>query len=177
MNKRRYSSFELRVAAVKAVRKGVPIVQVCEAYDIDRSTLYRWRSKIGQKRKFDALQRAPVSGRPRLLSHDQVKYIKGIILNPASKYGFETDFWTCRRLIQAIKRELKFSVSQPTMWRMLREAELTYKKPERQYFQASEKLRRKWLEEELPQILETAKKYRAILYCCQKVYCGQIHCG
>ena len=41
---------------------------------------------------------------------------------------------------------------------------MTYQKPERKYFEVDEAKRQKWIEEELPRILETVKKYRAILY-------------
>jgi transposase len=50
------------------------------------------------------------------------------------------------------------------MWRSLTEARLSYQKPERRYFESDRKKQRAWLEEELPKINETVRKYRAILY-------------
>jgi transposase len=46
----------------------------------------------------------------------------------------------------------------------LREAGLTYQKPERQYFETDDKARQEWLENTLPKVRETVRKYRAILY-------------
>ncbi len=46
----------------------------------------------------------------------------------------------------------------------MREAGLTYQKPERKYFEADAGTRRKWLKVKLPAIMRTVKKYRAILY-------------
>ncbi len=48
------------------------------------------------------------------------------------------------------------------MWRMLRKLNLTFKKPERRYYQADPILRDNWLNNELPIILKTAKKYKTI---------------
>jgi transposase len=50
------------------------------------------------------------------------------------------------------------------MWRMLREINLTYQKPERRYFQANEPLRKEWLKKDLPRIMSIVKKHKAILY-------------
>jgi transposase len=55
-------------------------------------------------------------------------------------------------------------VSQPTMWRLLRELKLTYQKPEKRYFEASKKERSIWLRQTAPQIRRAVKKYGAILY-------------
>jgi transposase len=55
-------------------------------------------------------------------------------------------------------------VSKDTVWRRLRDAGLTYQKPERQYFQVDEKARQKWLRTEVPQIRTAVREFRAILY-------------
>jgi transposase len=46
----------------------------------------------------------------------------------------------------------------------LRDAGLTYQKPERQYFEVDEKARQKWLRTEVPKIRKTVRNFRAILY-------------
>ncbi len=115
-------------------------------------------------KSLSALQRKLGSGRPRNLGIKEQGRLKAIILKPASAFGFETDFWTCRRLIQVIKQELGIILSQPTMWRMLRDAGMTYQKPERKYFEANKEIRKKWLRYQFPWILRKVKKYKAILY-------------
>ena len=55
-------------------------------------------------------------------------------------------------------------MSKNTIWRRLREAGLTYQKPEREYFEADEEARQEWVENPLPKIRETVRKYRAIFY-------------
>ena len=86
------------------------------------------------------------------------------MLKPASKFGYESDFWTCRRLIQTMAVEFNLTISQPTMWRLLRDMELTYQKPEKRYFEADKEKRDAWLRETVPQIRRVMRKHRAILY-------------
>jgi hypothetical protein len=90
--------------------------------------------------------------------------LKNIVLARATDYGFETDFWTTRRLIQVFQSELGISVSRQTMLRRLHEAGLTYQKPEREYFELTEEERQEWVRTEVPKIRAAVRQYRAILY-------------
>src|ERR1044071_10018224 len=88
-----------------------------------------------------------------------------MVLQPASAFGFETDFWTAKRLHQVVTEQLLASVSLRTILRRLREAGLTYQKPTREYFEADPVARQTWLRTTLPTIRSTIAEYRAILYC------------
>jgi transposase len=90
--------------------------------------------------------------------------LRRIVLSPASEYGYETDFWTTRRLIQIIDSTFGVRISKQTIMRRLHEAGLTYQKPEREYFELSEEERQAWVRSELPRIRRTVRKYGAILY-------------
>jgi transposase len=110
------------------------------------------------------LIRKPVSGRPRKLTELSEKKLHSIVLKPATDFGFETDFWTCNRLLQVLRRDSRGRVSKMTVWRRLRAVGLTYQKPERRYFEAKEEDRQDWVNNELPKIRACVEKYRAILY-------------
>ena len=159
-----YSTYDVRVRAVHAVVEShLPITVVAEAYGSDPSTVHRWVSRY-QNSGDSGLQRRPVSGRPRKLGSVDKECIKSIVLAPASKFGFETDFWTTRRLIQVFQSELGVVVSKQTVMRRLHEAGLTYQKPEREYFELTEEERQEWVRTELPKIRAAVRKHRAILY-------------
>jgi transposase len=156
----RYSILDVRVRAVEAVSRGLPVGEVADAYGCDRTTLYRWvtRSKtIGLMRKVG-------SGRPRLLGNLTESDFVKIVLEPATSYGFETDLWTIGRLHRVVQEQYKTEISQDTIWRRLREAGLTYQKPERQYFQMDEEARKEWMASEAPKIRRTVRKHQALLY-------------
>jgi transposase len=160
----KYSTYDIRVRAVKAALSGQQKTDVAMAYQVDYSTLYRWCQRYEHDEDFSILERKSGSGRPNTLDIKARKQLSTIIMKPASRFGYETDFWTCRRLIQVTERKLKITVSKPTMWRILRDMGLTYQKPERRYLEADDGRREKWIRYQVPKIRRTVVKYRAILY-------------
>lgn len=163
MNGVTYSTLEIRQRAIAALEQGLRMTQVAEAYGVDRTTLYRWKLRY-QAAGDEGLRRRPTSGRPRKLDQLDSKALTYLVLAPASVYGYETDFWTTRRLIQVIASDFGVRLSKQTMMRRLREAKLSYQKPEREYFELSEAARRQWLQTEVPRIRTAIKEHRAILY-------------
>jgi transposase len=159
-----YSTYDVRVRAVHAVRiEHLPIAVAAKAYGTDRSTIHRWLCRYDDSG--DAgLERRPVSGRPRKLCRLDSAALHSIVLAPASNYGYETDFWTTRRLIQVIADEFGVQLSKQTVARRLHEAGLTYQKPEREYFELSEEERAEWVRTEVPRIRAAVRDHRAILY-------------
>jgi transposase len=159
-----YSTVDVRMRAVWAVvNGGLTIKEVAKAYGTDRSTIHRWLARFatnGDK----GLVRKPVSGRPRKLANLDSDAWIDIVLAPATEFGYETDFWTTRRLIQVIGNQFGVVVSKRTVLRRLHEAGLSYQKPEREYFELSEEERAEWRRIELPKIRRAVRKYKAILY-------------
>jgi transposase len=159
----RYSTFDVRIRAVEAVQRGLSVSQVADAFNVDRTTLFRWVKKYDLNGE-EGLQRKPVSGRPRLLDELEEDDLRKIIMFPASDFGYETDLWTVGRLRAVLEDLCEVRLSKNTVWRRLRDAGLTYQKPERQYFEVDEKARQKWLRTEVPKIRKTVRNFRAILY-------------
>lgn len=158
-----HSTLDIRIRAVQAVLSGMAIVDVAAAYQTDRCTVYRWVCRY--RESGDAgLYRKEGSGRPRSLEDLTEDQWREIVLSKASVFGYETDFWTCGRVCQVIRERLGVKVSTPTIWRRLREAGLTYQKPEREYFEKDDEQRQAWLQEKLPEIRSAVRKYRALLY-------------
>ncbi len=163
MRQGRYSTFDIRVLAVEAVERGLPVGQVADTFNVGRTTLFRWLRDYSTS-GLDGLQRKAGSGRPRLLEDLDEDDLRRIVMFPASDFGYETDLWTVGRLQQVIEEVWEVTVSKDTIWRRLRDAGLTYQKPERQYFEVDEKARQKWLRTEVPEIRRIVRKFRAILY-------------
>ena len=163
MSETSYSTLEMRVRAVEAVLRGQAKGEVAKAFGIDRGTLYRWVNRY-QQGGDDGLRRKVGSGRPRKLEDLNEDELLEIVLQPASAFDYETDLWTVSRLHCVIVERYQVDVSKDTIWRRLREAGLTYQKPERAYYEADEEARRKWRRYEVPKIRRAMRKYRAILY-------------
>jgi transposase len=159
-----YSTFDIRLRAVRAVvEERLPVAVVSQAYGTDPSTVHRWVSRFRHNGEGGLLRR-PVSGRPRKVKRLDEDRLRSMVLAPASQYGYETDFWTTRRLIQVIQSQFGVLLSKQTMMRRLHEAGLTYQKPEREYFELSEEERQAWVRTEVPKIRAAVQTYRAILY-------------
>jgi transposase len=160
-----YSTYDVRERAVRAVvEDGMAVTDVAKAYHTHRATVHRWLSRYHGQGGNRGLIRRPVSGRPRALSELKGEDLRTIVLQPASAFGYETDFWTCSRVCQVLYEQYQVQVSRWTLWRRLRETKLSYHKPEPQYMEACEAERQRWVAEELPVILETVKRHRAVLY-------------
>lgn len=160
-----YSTHDVRVRAVRAVvEERMTVSDVAKAYQTHRSTLHRWLARYHETGGPQSLARRPVSGRPRALSELDAGQFERIVLQPASAFGYETDFWTCKRVCQVVGEQYGVRLSRWTMWRRLREAQLSYHKPEPWNMEASETERQQWVTEQLPVILETVRRHRAVLY-------------
>src|SRR5262249_16838003 len=84
---------------------------------------------------------------------------------PASAFGFETDFWTAKRLHQIITERYGASVGKRTLVRRLHEAGLSYQKPTREYLEADPVAREEWLRTTLPPLPATLTNNPAVRYC------------
>lgn len=158
-----YSTSDMRYRAVLAVASGQPLVQVAQAYGVNRTTLFRWTLRFSANGR-TGLERQPGSGRPRLLAAFDMEALNDIVLEPASHFGYETDLWTVSRLRQVIREHHGLTVSHDTVWRRLREAGFTFQKPERRYFEASAEIRQEWMRTEAPMIRAEVQQFRALLY-------------
>ena len=158
-----YSTFDIRLRAVEAIERGIPKGQVAITFGIDRSTLYRWYYHY-QQDGVDGLYRQEGSGRPKLLNELSENELKSIVLSSALSYGFESDLWTVGRLHQVITEKFCVHVSKLTIWRRLVNAGLTYQKPEREYYEADEEIRKHWRRYIIPKIKRCVLENKAILY-------------
>ena len=157
MSENGYSTLEIRVRAVDAVLRGQAKGEVANAFSVNRGTLYRWVNRYQQDGDH-GLRRKIGSGRPRKLEELKEHELCEIILQPASAFDYETDLWTVGRLHCVITECYQIDVSKDTIWRRLREAGLTYQKPERAYYEADEQARQKWRRYEVPKIRRAVKE-------------------
>ncbi len=158
-----YSTYEVRLRAIRALLSGMSVSDVAQAYQTNRTTVYRWRKRYEAEAEAGLIRRSG-SGRPRVLAQLDRERLTRLVLSSALDHGYESDLWTCGRIQETVRSEFNTDISRWTIWRRLRESELTYQKPERRYIEASEEERRHWRRYEVPKIRKTVKKHNAILY-------------
>lgn len=135
-------SSEVRRRAVIAVAEGMSINGVADAHGVSRKTVSRWVSRYEIDGHIGLCRKAG-SGRPRKLEELTEEQLCRLILQGASSFGYETDLWTVARLQQVIGSEFGIRLCKNTVWRRLRDAGLTYQKPEREYYEIDEATRKK----------------------------------
>lgn len=162
-----YSTFEVRLCAVRAVMAGHSITHVAEIFNVARRTLTYWVER-NQVDPINGLVRkkSPGSARPRKAPDVDSNFLIRLTVSDATQYGFDSNLWTARRVKQVLDRAPGTRLSKSVVHERLREANLTWQKPRRQYFDedGDDEKRKRWLAEEWPSIQETAAKYKAILY-------------
>lgn len=163
MSEGTHLSSEVRYRAAMAVMDGMPIVDVAAAYGVNRKTVTRWLSRFESEGR-SGLDRRDGSGRPRILEELSEDELYRIVLSGALAFGYESDLWTVGRLRRVIADEFGVQLSKNTVWRRLRDAGLTYQKPEREYYEIDESTRKKWLRYEVPKIKRVVRRHAAILY-------------
>lgn len=152
---------DLKKRIIAAYQAGSSITHLAGIFGFHRNTIKRWLLLAENSSDFS---RIPGSGRRSILAGQLGKKFLNIISKPASKFGFETDFWTTARIKRVCKEQLKITVSRMAIHRTLVKFEQSYKKPQKKYFEASQDKQNEWVKKELPKIKALIKKHRAILY-------------
>lgn len=139
------------------------VEQVAKAFAVHRSNVYRW---IARLKKTGAVTRAhnPKAGRQSKLCGKNARRVLRLLMRPATKYGYDTDFWNTRRIAQVVKKTMRVRVSRMAVHRTLKKYEQSYKTPEARYYEANATKQEEWQNKVLPAIKKTIKRYRAILY-------------
>lgn len=162
---KRHLSSEIKERVVKTYFSGeATVLELSRALKVERPTIYRWIKRYQAKGKLDRIQN-PLSGRQSKINKETGKKLLRILKNPASKYGYETDFWTTARVQQILQKQLKLKVSRMAIYRSLKKLNCSYRKPESRYYgKNKEKELEVWKTDTVPRIKRTVAKHRAILY-------------
>lgn len=153
----------IRVRAIRMHKAGARIGDIANLFGLHRVTVSRWMTayRVGGAM---ALKGKKSSGRPRKIDCSEFSpKLNRIIKQPATKFGFENPLWTCKRLEKVIHSDLGLKLSRSTVWRALRETNLSCQKPERRAFEQDPVARKKWIEEEWPRLKKKAKNQRAVI--------------
>lgn len=162
--KKAHAEIKTKLNAINAVLKhGQSVAQVAKTINVHRDTIYQW---LHQHKNSKSLSRRynPKSGRQsKILGEDFNKIVK-IIKKSAIKFGYDTDFWTTRRIAQVIKKELGIGISKMGVFRALKKIRYSYKLPETRYYKPDPKKQKEWLLITVPKIQALIKRHNAIAY-------------
>lgn len=153
----------LRIRALRMRKAGANINDIASAFGLHRTSVSRWMTAY-RRGGAKALKGRKSSGRPRKIDCREFSpKLTRIIKYPATKFGFESPLWTCMRVRKVIKSELGIRIGRSTVWRALRETNLSCQKPERRAFEQDPVARKQWIEKEWPKLKIKAKRQRAVI--------------
>ncbi len=142
---------------------GAKVCDIAHAFDLHPSSVSRWLTRYNRGGAKN-LRNRKASGRPNKFDCSVVgPQIKRVIKHPATKYGFQNPLWNSQRLRLVLTKEIGIKLSQPTMWRALRSIGLSYQKPERRAYEQDPIARKKWIEQDWPNLREAARRERAVI--------------
>jgi len=142
---------------------GQSVDQVAKTLGVHRSNIYRWIERGQEKANLERRHNSQ-SGRQSKLCGKNSKKVLKLLMQPATDYGYDTDFWNTRRIAQVVKSEMGINVSRMAIHRTLTKHEQSYKTPETRYYEADSGQQKDWQKRTVPAIKAIIKKYRAILY-------------
>jgi len=152
----------LRIMAVHAVRVlGQSPETVCKAYNFNRSCIYRWLNQYDEG-GFEALESIMPPGAKPIITHKIETWLKKTILNKTPEdFGYDTNLWTARILIDLLNQEFEISVSESTVRFHLKRLNLSYQSPEYQNKKRDEQEIEKFLNYKFPKIQRLAESMGA----------------
>ena len=154
---------QIKLQIVHAVAGGMSITQVSETFGYHRNSITRWIKAVKKDPKLEAPRKSG-SGRPAYFSGETGNQLLEVLSEPASKFGFETDFWTISRILQVCNDKLGVNPSRMAIHRALTRFEYSYRKPETRYYEACSEKQGEWVQNVLPRIKSIIEEKRAVLY-------------
>jgi len=152
-----------RFAAVKLRKKGVPVSTIAESFGVTTEAVYIWLKKA-RTRGLASLRSTKAAGPEPALMAEQFTELVACLRQPATELGYATDLWSGPRVAHLVKHRFGISYHPKHMPRFLRRLGLVLKFPERRALEQDPEAVRCWKEERLPELLESARKRRALVF-------------
>ena len=106
----------IRIMAVNSVRKlGLSPEKIAEAYNFDRSCIYRWLKQYDEG-GFEALESKMPPGAEPVITSEIDEWLKKTVLTCTPvEFGHDTNLWTCTILAALLKQTFDVTVSDCTV--------------------------------------------------------------
>lgn len=154
----------IKIRVVKSILAGdSSVTSSARVLGVGRVSIHRWINRFEKTGAVPRLHSSSV-GRPSAIDLSVGKKLLKMIKQPASKFGYESDFWTRRRIMQSAKKEFGLKLSKSGILRFFVKFEQSYKKPETRYYESNTKEQKFWQKNEVPKIKALVRRHKAILY-------------
>ena len=140
-----------RRRAVDLLADRKSLTEVAKLVGADVSSVKRWK-RAWKQGGDEALNVKPNHGRPSSLSAEQKRRLTEIVRAGPLQAGFATDWWTCKRVAEVIRREFAVTYHPDHVGRLLHALGFTQQKPQRRASQRNEAAIARWRTHDWPRI-------------------------
>lgn len=145
-----------RLKAGSYFKQGKSQAFVAQKFSVSTAATCKWYAKWKKDKERGLLQGK--YGRISKMSPRQEKQIQKGILNGPLKCGYDTDYWTLRRLTDYIRKETAISYRDRSVWHTLERFGFSCQKPERRARERDEKAITTWVKTTWPMVKKGASK-------------------
>ena len=163
METRKHPEAKEKQKICEAAKNGYTISHLVKIFGYHRNSISKWLKEEKKGSDFSR-KKYPGSGKTPKIDRKTGRKLLKFLKQPASKFGFENDFWTTTRILIVCEKHLRVKLSRMAICRTLKKYEYSYKTPQRQYYETNTQEQKKWVKETIPEINEMVKSKRAILY-------------
>ena len=139
-----------RMKAAGYFKSGKANGWICKKIGVCHGTVTEWYTKW-KNGGIDALKQGKY-GRVSKMSVKQEKQIQKDILKGPLECGYDTDYWTLRRLTDYIKKKTSISYKDRSVWHTLERFGFSCQKPERRARERDEKAITTWVKTTWPMV-------------------------
>jgi transposase len=108
-----------RLRAIELLRRDLPVHVVAERLGVDRRSVRRWK-RAHRRQGRAGLRARPTPGRPPKLTVAHRRRLARLVVAGPEVAGYRTSLWTCRRLVDLIRRHFDVVYHPDHVGRLLR---------------------------------------------------------
>jgi transposase len=141
----------IRLRAARMFEHGTSQAEVARRLGTSRQNAHRWYRRW-QHGGRAALRAAGRAGRTPKLDARARRKVERALLQGALVHGFDSDLWTCKRVVIVIQRLTGVRHHPSHAWRILRAMGWTLQRPERRAAERDEDAIARWVKQDWPRI-------------------------
>ena len=154
----------IRTRAVQRVQAGESPEVVIAALGFSRSCIYSWLAMY-RAGGWSALQARALSGRPKLISGQQMQWIYTTVVGTSPlQHRFEFALWTRAMIQTLLQKQFGLRLSLSSVGRLLAQLGLTCQRPLFRAYEQNPTLVQQWRERDYPVIQALAKREGAEIF-------------
>ena len=148
-----------RLRAIDLLQRDLPVHVVAERLGVDRRSVRRW--KRAHRRQGRAGLRARLAtGRPPKLDATQRRRLARLVIAGPEAAGYRTGLWTCRRVVDLIRRQFNVVYHPDHVGRLLRACGFSPQRPQPRAKERDDQRVRQWVLHDWARVKKTPASRR-----------------